>query len=98
MQEALFRRREASILASRLREPRRFLQIVTGPRQVGKTTLVEQVVGDTGRPSLIVSADEPTLRDAGWLAAQWDRARLLARDQADGAILVIDEVQKIAGW
>ena len=93
-----FRRHYAAILDSRLREPRRFLQIVTGPRQVGKTTLVEQVVADTGRPSLIVSADEPTLRDAGWLAAQWDRARLLARDQADGAILVIDEVQKIAGW
>ena len=97
-QKPVFRRDQAAILAARLREPRRFLQIVTGPRQVGKTTLVEQVVAEAGWPSVFVSADEPTLRDAGWLAAQWDRARLRARDQARCAILVIDEVQKIAGW
>jgi predicted AAA+ superfamily ATPase len=95
---AAFRRPQAAILTSRLREPRRFLQIVTGPRQVGKTTLVEQVVAAVDRPSLIVSADEPTLRDAAWLSAQWERARLLARGHADAAILVIDEVQKISGW
>jgi predicted AAA+ superfamily ATPase len=81
-----------------LQEPRRFLQIVTGPRQVGKTTLVEQVFAETGLPHLIVSADEPTLRDAGWLAAQWEQARLLASRQASGALLAIDEVQKVSGW
>jgi predicted AAA+ superfamily ATPase len=81
-----------------LQEPRRFLQIVTGPRQVGKTTLVEQVFAETGLPHLIVSADEPTLRDAGLLAAQWDEARLLASRQASGALLAIDEVQKVSGW
>jgi predicted AAA+ superfamily ATPase len=95
---AAFLRPQAAILTSRLREPRRFLQIVTGPRQVGKTTLVEQVVAAVDRPSLIVSADEPTLRDAAWLSAQWERARLLARGHADATILVIDEVQKISGW
>lgn len=93
-----FRREMAAIFAARLREPRRFLQIVTGPRQVGKTTLVAQVVTEADRPSLIVSADEPTLRDSSWLAAQWDRARLLARDHAAGGIFVVDEVQKISGW
>jgi hypothetical protein len=97
-QKGSFLRVQADILAARLREPRRFLQIVTGPRQVGKTTLVEQVVAGGGMPHLFVSADEPTLRDAGWLAAQWDRARLLTREHADGAVLVIDEVQKVAGW
>lgn len=95
---AAFRRPQAAILTSRLREPRRFLQIVTGPRQVGKTTLVEQVVAAADRPSLIVSADEPTLRDAAWLSAQWERARLLARGHADATILVIDEVQKVSDW
>jgi predicted AAA+ superfamily ATPase len=93
-----FRRADAAILAERLREPRRFLQIVTGPRQVGKTTLVEQVVAEANRPRVIVSADEPTLRDAAWLAAQWERARLLAREHPDGGLLVIDEVQKVSDW
>ena len=39
-----FRRPQAAELARRLREPRRFLQVVAGPRQVGKSTLVQQVV------------------------------------------------------
>jgi predicted AAA+ superfamily ATPase len=98
LQNTSFRRPQAAILTRRLQEPRRFLQIVTGPRQVGKTTLVEQVFAETGLPHLIVSADEPTLRDAGWLAAQWDEARLLASRQASGALLAIDEVQKVSGW
>jgi predicted AAA+ superfamily ATPase len=95
---AAFRRPIAAVLAGRLREPRRFLQIVVGPRQVGKTTLVEQVVAEADRPSLIVSADEPMLRDTAWLSAQWERARLLARKRSEAAVLVIDEVQKVSGW
>jgi predicted AAA+ superfamily ATPase len=98
LQNTSFRRPQAAILTRRLQEPRRFLQLVTGPRQVGKTTLVEQVFAETGLPHLIVSADEPTLRDAGWLAAQWEQARLLASRQASGALLAIDEVQKVSGW
>jgi predicted AAA+ superfamily ATPase len=47
----------------------------------------------------VVSADQPSLRDAAWLAAQWERARILAAEaDADGAILVVDEVQKVTGW
>src|SRR5260221_268209 len=44
-----FRRGMAATLAGRLAEPRRFLQMVTGPRQVGKTTLVEQVLAEGGQ-------------------------------------------------
>lgn len=91
-----FCRVQVGILDSRIREPRRFLQIVTGPRQVGKTTLVQQVLAGLDRPSVFVSADEPMLRDAGWLAAQWDRARLLARKAT--SVFVVDEVQKVVGW
>jgi len=61
--------------AARLGESRRFIQVVAGARQVGKTTLVGQVLIGVDRPSMFVSADEPTLRDAGWLAAQWEGAR-----------------------
>lgn len=91
-----FCRVQVGILDSRIREPRRFLQIVTGPRQVGKTTLVQQVLAGLDLPSIFVSADEPMLRDAGWLAAQWDRARLLARNAT--SVFVVDEVQKVVGW
>lgn len=94
-----FRRDHATVLATRLSEPRRFLNVVAGPRQVGKTTLVQQVLADLDRPSVFVSADEPALRDTAWLAAQWERARLVATDAgAAGAVLALDEVQKISGW
>ncbi len=93
-----FQRRFAPILAARLVEPRRFLQVVAGPRQVGKTTLVEQVLAASATPTVYASADEPSLRDAAWLAAQWDRGRLAVADHPAGAVLALDEVQKIPGW
>ena len=89
----------ADALAARLRQPRRFLPAVVGPRQVGKTTLVQQVVGSSGLPARWASADEPTLRDSTWLTQQWEAARLEAREAGrPGSVLVLDEVQKIPGW
>lgn len=64
-------------LFSRLSEPRRFIQVVAGPRQVGKTTLVQQVCAALGLPFQYASADEPTLHGSAWQAQQWELARLL---------------------
>jgi len=95
----IFTRDMAGPLRDRLREPRRLLHVVAGPRQVGKTTLVRQVLASIKRPHRFVSADEPTLRDTTWLTTQWVAARLLAREaEAKGAILAVDEVQKVSGW
>jgi hypothetical protein len=91
-----FQRPRAAELARRLAEPRRFVQVVAGPRQVGKTTLVQQVTEAAKVPVRFASADEPTLRGAEWIAQQWEAARRAAG--SEGAILVIDEVQKAVGW
>src|SRR5687768_11134549 len=91
-----FRRPHGAELARRLSEPRRFIQIVAGARQVGKTTLVQQVMEPLGLPVRVASADEPTLRGPEWIAEQWETARIDAG--ATGSILVIDEVQKAEGW
>jgi hypothetical protein len=92
-------RPQAEILARRLAEPRRFIHVVTGPRQVGKSTLVQQVTEDSGLATRFVSADEPTLRGPDWIAKQWEAARLDAHDAGKrGAVLVLDEVQKIPAW
>ncbi|MDE2999593.1 MAG: ATP-binding protein [Gemmatimonadota bacterium] len=86
-------------LLRRLGEPRRFIQVITGARQVGKTTLITQVAEKTGLPYRYASADEPTLRGSEWIAQQWDAARLLERDAGDdGALLILDEVQKAPNW
>lgn len=89
-------RQQLPLLIQRLQEPRRFLQVVAGPRQVGKTTLARQAAEACGLPWIYASADEPTMRDAQWLTQQWEAARLLA--EGPGAVLVLDEVQKIPGW
>lgn len=92
-------RPQAATLERRLAEPRRFLIAVAGPRQVGKTTLVGQVIDKSGLRTRIASADEPTLRGRDWLVQQWEAARLEAQDAGrKGAVLVLDEIQKIPGW
>lgn len=94
-----FSRPQAAVLARRLREPRRFLMAVVGPRQVGKTTLVQQVTESSGLKTRFASADEPTLRGMSWIEQQWDGARLTAEDAGRrGAVLVLDEIQKLSGW
>ena len=74
------------------------MQVLAGPRQTGKTTLVRQVMEASKISSHYASADEPTLRDRTWLEQQWDLARLQARERKAGALLVLDEIQKVADW
>jgi predicted AAA+ superfamily ATPase len=88
---------------TRLREPRRFLQVLAGPRQVGKSTLVRQALtalASQPGPVLVqhsVSADNPGLVGSSWLRTQWETARALSA-QAGACILVLDEVQKLPNW
>ncbi len=94
-----FARSQASVLSRRLRETRRFIQAVAGPRQVGKTTLVTQVVEASHIAARFASADAPTLRGRDWIEQQWQAARLEAGDAGKrGAVLVFDEIQKIPHW
>jgi uncharacterized protein len=96
---APFSRPQAATLARRLAERRRFVQVVAGPRQVGKTTLVQQVLAGWEERARYASADEPALRDRGWIAQQWEAARAIARDAGrEGAVLALDEIHKIPQW
>jgi predicted AAA+ superfamily ATPase len=95
----LYSRPQASILAGRLKEPRRFIVSVAGPRQVGKTTLVLQVTEALGLPTHFASADEPTLRGPSWIEQQWEAARLRIKSSGKrSGVLVLDEIQKLPGW
>lgn len=94
-----FQRPQVALLAERLAEPRRHLQVVAGPRQVGKSTLVQHAVDAAGLPVCSASADEPTLRGSQWIEQQWHAARIVAADAGKkGALLVLDEIQKIPNW
>jgi len=95
----MYTRPQSKILARRLQERRRFIQVITGARQVGKTTLIRQVTEASGLPVCYASADEPTLRGTEWVVQQWEAARLEAQDsKRRGSWLVLDEIQKVPNW
>lgn len=83
----------------RLLEPRKFIQVIAGPRQVGKTTHINQVIGSLDLPTQYVTADGVNATDTVWIAQQWETARLqMKMSGAASAILVIDEIQKLSRW
>ena len=92
------KRSQYTILLKRLEEPRRFIQVLLGPRQTGKTTLAQQVIEDMNCPTTYASADEPVLKDRTWIEQQWEIARLKLDKDRPKVILVLDEIQKIPGW
>lgn len=94
-----YRRPLLDIVQNRLKEPRKFIQALIGPRQVGKTTAVRQALEASESVYHYSTADAPTPRDGAWLEAQWDIARLRAKENGrSGAVLVLDEAQKVNGW
>jgi uncharacterized protein len=92
---------ERALVASLERELQgdpQFLQIVIGPRQVGKTTAVGQAVDRLGWPVVRASADEPLPPGPEWIETQWRLARVRQATSADPVVLVLDEIQKVRGW
>ena len=97
MQLPQFKRDTTNIIARRLREKRRFIQVITGPRQIGKTTTIQQVLEDLDIPYHYAAADLPAPPPIEWIAQQWNLGRIKLQDNTQ-AILVLDEIQKIAHW
>jgi len=96
----MFERAHKQILTDRLeKEGKKFIQVVYGPRQVGKTTLVTQFARQTKIPVHYTSTDAVTSPGSTWISQQWETARFLLRESGDReATLIIDEVQKIENW
>ncbi len=89
-------RPQAEHFRARLAEPRRLIQVVAGPRQVGKTTLIRQVLAELAPRAHYASADDAVLADATWLRQQWHLARDLCGQT--GAVFALDEIQRLSGW
>jgi hypothetical protein len=93
----MFQRPYYSKIKERLGLPRKFIQVIMGPRQVGKTTLVHQLLKEYIFPWHYASADEAV--QPLWLQQQWETIRLKAHvSGSKEALLVIDEIQKIPDW
>lgn len=95
----MFKRAQFDILNQRIIEPRGRIQVISGPRQVGKSTMVKQVLAEIDMPYLSVSADNTNSTDNSWIGEMWETAR--AKMKVSGSkeyLLVIDEVHKLKNW
>ena len=95
----MYKREYYKTLIARLSEPRGFIQVVTGPRQIGKTTMVQQVLENIHVPSLYRSADGQIDDTGFWINNAWEEARLMLKTRKfKEIILCFDEIQKINQW
>lgn len=92
-------RSQYQILLKRINDPRKFIQVLAGPRQVGKSTLVGQVLRNVTLPYTFENADGVTPEDTDWIRRVWESARVSMQLQhEEERLLVIDEIQKIDNW
>ena len=92
-------RQQEKLLKNRILEPRKFIQVILGPRQVGKTTLVQKVLDQIEIDHLFASADNIMESQTIWIEQLWESVRLRLNQQINQEfILVIDEIQKITNW
>lgn len=93
----MFRRPQFPLLEKRLLAERRHIQVMIGPRQVGKSTLAQQLAESLHVPIHMASGDAAYNAAGSWIQQQWTVGRQLAKEEG-AALLILDEVQKIADW
>lgn len=94
-----FQRKQFNIVLSRIKEPRGKIQVVVGPRQVGKSTLMDQVLAQCPIPYSLAKADNVDSNDPNWIKRVWESARgTMTVKKEKEHLLVIDEIQKITNW
>ena len=94
-----YKRPQFAEVLDRMNEPRKFIQVLAGPRQVGKSTLIDQVLAECQIPHYLYNADGVDENDTDWIRRIWETTRTLmdTRQQTE-AVLVIDEIHKIKRW
>lgn len=92
-------RKQYNTLKERIEESRKFIQVIAGPRQVGKSTLVSQVVRHIDFAYMMEVADGVDSKDMDWIRRVWEAARTTMQLRKEKEyLLVIDEIQKIDNW
>jgi uncharacterized protein len=95
----MIERTQLQVITKRISEPRKFIQVLMGPRQVGKTTMASQMLKKISIPYIFESADAVTAANTSWIEQVWETARIKMKGlSVKEFILVIDEIQKIQNW
>lgn len=97
--QTFFVRKYYNDVLARVNEKRNKIQVIVGPRQVGKTTLMDQVLERVTIPYTLTKADGVNPKDSGWIHRTWESVRGLMKINHENVhLLVIDEIQKIGQW
>lgn len=95
----MFERKQIHIAEKRIQEKNNLIQVITGPRQSGKTTLATQLTQKIKIPFSFVSADGVPSSSSIWIEQQWEAARIKMNSSGSNVyLLIIDEIQKINNW
>lgn len=95
----MYLRKQLYELEKRINEKKNLIQVITGPRQSGKTTLAQQITNKLQLPYHFVSADTVPSNYSLWVTQQWDIARSKFKNSSSKIfLLIIDEIQKINNW
>lgn len=94
-----YKRKQYDVVMERIKESRLHIQVLMGPRQVGKSTLMDQVLSEIDMPNYLYNADGVDTNDSDWISRTWQAVRnAMLLSQSKEALLVIDEIQKIENW
>ena len=88
-------------IVRRIEGGRKFIQVLYGARQVGKTTMMRQLSSRLQIPTLFFSADDRIGGEQSWLREIWSRARFRLKEMSNPeaeVLLIVDEIQKIPNW
>jgi len=86
-------------IKSRIVLPRNFIQVLVGPRQVGKTTLIKQLLQQISMAHYFITADDLYTADNTWIRREWNNARFqLQQTEQKELLFIIDEIQKVPNW
>ncbi|MFW5871341.1 MAG: ATP-binding protein [Verrucomicrobiota bacterium] len=93
-----FQRSEVRRIADNISSEMPVFQVITGPRQAGKTTAANQIMKRFPYESIYASADAPVPVGPEWIESQWLLAERKAEATSQPVLLVLDEVQKANQW
>lgn len=95
----MYKRKYYNIIKERIQEERISIQVIAGPRQVGKSTVVSQILEDISIPYLFESADGIETNNSEWISTIWTNARsIMQLRKHNEFLIVIDEIQKLNNW
>ncbi|MGE3063636.1 MAG: ATP-binding protein [bacterium] len=93
------KRKAFSILLNRVKEKGNFIQFITGPRQVGKTTMVLQLKENIGNDCKYFVSEDSITKGPSWLDSTLSNEEISADKNGNRKrVVIIDEIQKIRDW